>query len=306
MRIGGGHPLVDADPERYGTLQHPGDRGSFDIFTQAGRAVGSKRSTDVDPLGGLDVRRVIAAGASQSAMRLAAYHNAVHPAAGEFDAFLLAVWEGRAPRLEEGAVAMGVRTTLRTDQATPVVVVNSEFEAKNLAALGTVDTDHLRVWEVAGTPHAVVRGSDGADHDGWGLNRLSYAPVHDAALRATHRWLAEGVSPVSQPRIGSEPGAPPKLRRDQYGNVVGGIRLPELAAPTHEYRGMSFGTGRAPLFGAARRLPDDVLVALYPTRATYLDRWHAAVDALVASGALRPEDAPEMHARGETVVLPVL
>ena len=31
--------LKAADPERYGTLDHPGDAFSYDIFTQVGRAV---------------------------------------------------------------------------------------------------------------------------------------------------------------------------------------------------------------------------------------------------------------------------
>ena len=54
---------------------------------------------DVDPMGGLEVQRVIATGGSQSAMRLVAYANAVHPLAPVVDGFLLSVWEGRAPRL---------------------------------------------------------------------------------------------------------------------------------------------------------------------------------------------------------------
>ena len=81
-------PLRGQDPERYGPLRHPGDRGSFEIFAQAARAVGPARSSDVDPMGGLEVQRVIAAGASQSAMRLVAYANAVHPLAPVVDGFL--------------------------------------------------------------------------------------------------------------------------------------------------------------------------------------------------------------------------
>jgi hypothetical protein len=44
---------------------------------------------------------------------------------------------------------------------------------------------------------------------------------------------------------------------------------------------------------------------MYPSRADYVRRWSAAVEALVAAGSLRPEDAPAMVARGETVRLPV-
>jgi Alpha/beta hydrolase domain len=306
-RYGGrGQPLVVHDPERYGDLRHPGDQASFDIFRQAGDAVGRRRSTIVDPLAGLAVRRLIATGGSQSAMRLVAYLNAFHRDAAVFDGFLLSVWEGRAPRPEEGAIASGVRTIIRSDLTTPVMVVNSEFEAHHLAGLPVTDTEHLRVWEVAGTPHGVARrGTAPPDARGRVVNRLSIGPVHEAALRALHGWLADGTRAPSQPRIAVDAGRRPTLRRDDLGNVVGGIRLPELEAPTHEYHGVAFGTGRAPLFGSARPLADDVVRARFPTRAAYVARWHDAVDALVATGALRPEDAPTMKARADEVSLPM-
>src|SRR4051794_22706451 len=49
--------LADWDPERYGSLSHPGDDYSFDIFSQAGRAI---RAGDV--MGGLPVRKLVAMG----------------------------------------------------------------------------------------------------------------------------------------------------------------------------------------------------------------------------------------------------
>ena len=185
-RYGGrGQPLVAHDPERYRDLHHPGDQASFDIFRQAGRALGPRRPTLVDPLAGLEVHRLIATGGSQSAMRLVTYLNALHRDAAVFDGFLLSVWEGRAPRPEEGAIASGVRTTIRTDLSTPVVVVNSEFEAHHLAGLPVTDTEHLRIWEVAGTPHGVARSrTEPPDARGRIVNRLSIGPVHEAALRA--------------------------------------------------------------------------------------------------------------------------
>ena len=299
-------PLVEQDPERYGELHHPGDPGAFDLFTQAARALGPDRAGSVDPLRGLDVRRIIAMGGSQSAMRLVAYLDGVHPSTRVVDGFLLSVWEGRAPRPEEGAMPLGVRTSIRTDTDTPVLVVNSEFEAPHLAQIPITDTDQLRVWEVAGTPHGVARTrGDHPDARGRVVNRLSYRPVHEAGLRALQRWLVDGVAAPPQPRIEFEAGGRPTILRDELGNARGGIRLPELEAPTHEYRGAAFGTGRAPLFGAARPFTPEQLRALYPDRATYEGRWVAAVDALVASGALRPEDAPAMKARAADVDLPI-
>ena len=76
------------DPERYGMLSIAGDDYSFDIFTQAARAVGPNRArTGVDPMGGLAVRKLIAQGASQSAGRLATYVNAIQPLEQTFASF---------------------------------------------------------------------------------------------------------------------------------------------------------------------------------------------------------------------------
>jgi hypothetical protein len=300
-------PLLEHDPERYGELHHPGDQAAFDVFTEAGRVLGPDRGLDgaVDPLGGLPVERLIATGGSQSAMRLATYLNALHPTERVHDGFLLSVWEARAPRPEEGVLPMGVRTSIRTDTPTPVVIVNSEFESPQLAQVPCVDTEWLRVWEVAGTPHGNARSRlDEADRRGRVANRLRYAPVHDAALRALHHWLADGVPAPHQPRIEIDPGPPLRIATDDDGNARGGIRLPEMEVPTATYRGAAMATGRPPLFGAATPFTDAVLRARYSSRAEYEQRWNSAVDALVTSGALRPEDAPAMRARVAEVHLP--
>jgi hypothetical protein len=300
-------PLVEHDPERYRDLHHPGDQIALDLFTQAGRALAPdrQRAHDVDPLGGLAVERLIAAGGSQSAMRLATYLNAIHPTARVFDAFLLSVWEARAPRPEEGVLPMGVRTALRSDVATPTVVVNSEFESTHLARVPCFDTEWLRIWEVAGTPHGNARSQlDEPDRRGRVANPLRWAPVHDAALRALQRWLVDGVPAPRQLRIEIDPGPPLRIATDDAGNACGGIRLPELVMPTATYQGVAMGTGRPPLFGAATPFSDDELRARYSSRAEYEAGWKRAVDALVDSGALRPEDAPAMRDRVADVPLP--
>jgi hypothetical protein len=200
---------------------------------------------------------------------------------------------------------MGVRTGIRTDVPTPVMVVNSEFESTHLAQVPCVDTEWLRVWEVAGTPHGNARSRlDEPDRRGRIANPLCWAPVHDAALRSLHRWLADGVAAPHQPRIEMDPGPPRRIATDDAGNARGGIRLPELEMPTATYQGVAMGTGHLPLFGAARPFTDDELRARYASRTEYERGWHAAVDALVGSGALRTEDAPAMRARVSDVRLP--
>ena len=236
-------PLRSQDPERYGPLRHPGDRGSFEIFAQAAQAVGPSRGGGVDPMGGLEVQRVIATGASQSAMRLVAYANAVHPLAPVVDGFLLTVWEGRAPRLTAGGEDFYyVRTTLRADLATPTVIVNSEFEVLALAGLDIEDHETRRLWEVAGTPHGVWPGTVKPDQRGVVPNPLTYLPVQHAALRQLNRWLIDGTPAPRQPRIQHVVEPRPAIVRDAFGNALGGIRLPDLEAPTHMHLGITFDT----------------------------------------------------------------
>ncbi len=137
-------------------------------------------------------------------------------------------------------------------------------------------------------------------------NPLRYLPVADSAIRHVRRWVEEGRPAPRQPRIEIDDDPRPSVRRDEHGNALGGIRLPELEAPVAEYRGMGAGTGTGlpALYGASRRFSDEVLRSMYPDRRVFEDRWRGAVERLVATGALRPEDAPGMIERMHQVELP--
>lgn len=294
-----GQPLIDADPERYADLEHPGESGCFEIFAGAAVAVGPHRS-GTDPLAGLPVERVVAMGGSQSAMRLCAHANAIHQVHPVIDGYLLSVWEGRAPRLEEGPLSMYRPTAIRSDLKVPVLVVNSEFEVMATHDIALKDHERRRVWEVTGTGHGAVPAR-GSGSDGWTPNPLSWRPVHEAAIRAMHQWLSEGTPPSIRPRIVIDDDPMPKICRDDAGNGVGGIRLPEIAVPVAEHRGRKRGTGRGALYGGRRPHPDAVVRERYRDRDDYLTRWRRVVEELVAAGILLSEDAPAMLVRGEAV-----
>ena len=53
-------PLKKVNPARYGSLSHPGDSFSYDMFSQAGQAI--HQPSGPSPLGNLRVKRLIAAG----------------------------------------------------------------------------------------------------------------------------------------------------------------------------------------------------------------------------------------------------
>ena len=303
-------PLQRWDPERYGSLDHPGDRYSFDIFTQAARAVAPDRDRSTDPMGGLESKRLIATGASQSGMRLTTYINAVHALEDVFDAFMPTITSGYGTPLDEvprGSPDRARRTlaasSFRDDLSTPIMVINTECESEGMYPNRRPDSDGFRFWEVAGAPHAVAIAPSERTRPGGKIdNPLTYRPVVSAAYRHMHAWLAEGVPPPSQPRIDYAADDPPSIRRDQVGNALGGVRLPELEAPIAEYRGRDDTVeGLGALYGWKRPFTRDELRALYASRETYAKTYVDAVDRLVASGALRPEDAPAMKATGEEI-----
>ena len=255
-------------------------------------------------MGGLAVERLIAAGASQSAARLRTYINGVQPLEGVFDGFIPYIDFGSiVPFASERGGGRRGRSlaSIRADLDVPVIVVNSETELTSYYPVREADSARFRLWEVPGTSHvSVARPKEPtADVSNW----LAYTPVYEAAIRHLHRWIKDGVEPPKMPRVEMKPGDPsPEVVRDEHGNGVGGIRLPELEAPTASHSG--FGTQREGtrfgfLYGTATDFDSEQLAALYPDSASYLDAWNAALDNLVEQGMILPEDAPPMRQRTE-------
>jgi hypothetical protein len=286
--------------DRYGSLSHPGDAYSFDIFSQAGRTVGPGRTVDEqpDPMGGLDVERLVAAGASQSAHRLRTYINGVHLHARVFDGFIPYI--DFAGTISLAADKSGERraqrapTMVRTDLDVPVFVVNSETETQAYLSARQPDTDRFRFWEVAGTSHVSVPRETAATAPGLDSpNWLAFTPVYDAAVRHMHVWLTTGTPPPAAPVITTD-GEPASITRDRHGNAIGGIRLPEIVVPTASHDGfgqpVEGGSRFAFLYGRALDFNDGELLALYPRRSDYVGKYAAALDAAIAAGYVLAED----------------
>jgi hypothetical protein len=307
------------DPPRYGELSIPGDDYSYDIFTQVARAVGPDRGTaPIDPMAGLDVRRLVAQGASQSAGRLAAYVNAVHPLVRVFDGFLLFIYFGAPTALEGGDAVVDLSdpevlnrlptpARIRDDTGTPVMVVNSELEAIACYPVRQPDTDTFRYWEAAGTSHTaapsirarnprLVRdlGADRVMPVDDRMNQVPLSPLYDAARHHLHRWMTGGGPPPVQPRLHFA-GDPPELVRDEHGIAVGGIRLPQVDVPVACNSAVPLGPDvLSYLRGSCVPFTEDEIRRLYPDRASYLTRFEASTRALQRAGAILDRDAEEL------------
>jgi hypothetical protein len=313
--------LVAWDPERYGTLVVPGDRYSYDIFTQAARLAAS-----VDPIKVLPITRTVGVGVSQSAGRVATYFNAFQPREHVFDAFLLVGYFGAGASIDDDALVdlrtpagmtrvRAVGQLLRDDLAAPVMVVNSEAEVLPCVPVRQPDTDHYRLWEMAGTPHTppdMLGFMAKVTRDQIAMPQVepilglpppcqtTWWPAFLASLEHFQRWIHGGPPPPSQPRV-SVVGEPATIERDRLGIAVGGVRVPEVEVPVASHRGDSDLPGTSALSGASLPFPDGVLRELYPNRATYLSRFDAAAAAAVKRGTLRPDDVPALRQRAEAV-----
>ena len=315
--------LVNWDPQRYGSLTHPGDSFSYDIFSQAGQAIA--RPHGVDPLGRLDVKSIIADGESQSANRLTTYYNAVQPLANVFDGFLIHSRTANGAALSQAPqmpVPLPDATRYRTDQPVPALLLQTETDLITLGyyAARQPDSRWFRDWEVAGASHADgyfneqqaddVAKSTGAPFEVTGCSApinigVTHHYVLNAAYRHLGRWTRGGAAPPRAPRLAIDPGPPPAIVRDAHGNALGGVRLPDIEAPVALLSGEgNTGPTFCRLYGQYVPFDAATLESLYPTRGAYLRRYIGAAADAVFDGFLLPADAFELSRRALSVPLP--
>jgi Alpha/beta hydrolase domain len=299
--------LVGTDPDRYGSLAHPGDQHSFDIYSLAIRLL---RDLGPQILEGLAATHVVAAGESQSASFLSAYMNAVHPLVRLVDGFFVHSRTKTAPPVDSATYfGSDDATLIRTDLEVPAMVFITETDLTVLGyfAARQPDSAMVRIWEVAGTAHAdsyLIDDSPGSrfaemlkDCPG----KINSGPHHQTLKAAVHHlveWVTNGIEPPTSPRLecGLDATAPfgAALRRDSHGNALGGIRTPHVDVPTSTLSGdpMPGAPGFCFLFGSTTPFEPAKLHALYPTHDDYVRAVRSSTAATVAAGFfLAPEAA---------------
>jgi Alpha/beta hydrolase domain len=194
-----GTALKQVAPERYETLQHPGDAFSFDMYTQIGEALRSEPAL----LGGVEPTCVIGVGESQSAVFLVSYINKVDALAQVYDAFLVhgrgsrgASLTGEGIRRDPDADPADLAAATRQfrleaadpipDARVPVITVQSETDVVGMYGFGARCDDgrNTRLWEIAGAAH----------FDTWGM-----IAAHDDDGTLPVERLAELGGPTDEP-----------------------------------------------------------------------------------------------------------
>ncbi len=323
---GTGSGLRKSNPRRYGSLHHPGDAFSYDIFSQAAQAIRHPRG--VSPLGRLKAKALIADGESQSAFFLTTYIDAVAPLAHVFNGYLVhSRWSGGTSLA--GSLAFGVHEPFRTDLHVPVLAFETETD---LALGGYVgdrqpDSAWFRDWEVAGTAHAddyTLLGMADTGRTNMATAIVTHdtpipvlgctsapnaGPQHwvlDAAIAALNRWVRTGTPPPHGPRLTITAGTHRVVRRDGLGDAVGGIRTPQLDVPVAALSGTAppGQGGTCNLFGSTVPFERAVLASLYPTHADYVSKFDQATRRAVTAGFILPADASELEAAASASSVP--
>ena len=316
--LGVGKGLVVVDPERYGSLQHPGDGYSFDIFTQVARAALAGGPL----LGGARPRIVLAAGESQSAIALTTYYDGVQPLTLAFDGFFVhsrgsvslpLVDPGKYADLT-GAFVTTTRPLFRDDLDAPVLELQAESDVTGVLdsfAVRQPDSDTFRLWEVAGTSHADAHllGSMASSIDcGAPINDGPMHLVAKAAFHGFEAWSRGGAAPPPAPLldVSAADGGTPAVQRDGDGIALGGIRTPPVDVPVDTLSGEP-GPSTALiciLLGSTKPLPSARLTALYPTRAAYQQKYDTGVSSTIEAGFVLDADRAALAAFAEPSRIP--
>jgi hypothetical protein len=322
--------LKNIDPDRYGTLVHPGDAYAYDIFSQVGRAA---REQPDKLLGDLKPNYVIAVGESQSAAFLTTLVNAVHPIDPAFDGFLIhsrgangapldGAISGRDDDSEDTSGIASRPIRVRTDLDVPVFIFETETDLTLLDYVPArqPDTDRIRTWEVAGTAHAdahFIRSIIGGPRDPAAGSLLgceqpiNTGPQHEvlqAAVDHLVTWVTDGNPPPAGTRIELAEGDDVTIARADDGIALGGVRNPLVDVPVATMSGdppaatveeLRDGGGICALFGTTTPFDRPTLLDRYGSADNYVQQFRASADEAVAAGFLLRPDADELITEAE-------
>lgn len=130
--------------------------------------------------------------------------------------------------------------------------------------------------------------------DGAEINDLVWMPVVRGAWHNLQLWSRKGIKPPQAPPI--EVDRDHEIKRDEYGNALGGVRLPYIEAPRAAHTGYINDEGMGGITGYKRPFEADTLKALYPDKASYFEKFSAATDKAVTERWISSEDAAAMKA----------
>ena len=309
-------PLKELSPERYGSLNHPGDSYSYDIFSTAGSIIREPKGVDV--MEGLETKHLIAYGESQSAGRMVSYVNGVHPIAKVYDAFFIHSRGAAGAGFDDSGLGLpgfggAAPEHIRDDIDEKVFQFQTETDVTGMLAFFPArqpDTDKLITWEVAGTAHADKYLVDFNADNPMGMvdcpnanNGPQYRVIR-AALHSLDAWMREGTEPPHGKVL--EADASGKSVRDENGNAKGGVRSPDVDVPIATLSGDSTDASGffCFIFGSTTPFTPEKLMKLYPTHEDYVQKVKDAAEATLKAGFILEPEAKGFVSDAEKAAVP--
>jgi len=219
--------------------------------------------------------------------------------------------------VHEGPFTIGeilAKVTARQETPPKIVMISSTTDFLSLrASLGRTGNDGtaeqpipdtVRMYDIAGASHAVLLKSDCK----LPRERLDWSPVSRATLLHLDKWVSADVAPpanrlmplepaTGDPDVLAAPNTLPKAvierpKRDADGNVLGGVRLPDVAVPLGVHAAQQDPKSFAcSLAGAFLPFDEAKIAARYKNRDDYVNRIRNAARTLETEGFLLPDDA---------------
>ena len=177
--------------------------------------------------------------------------------------------------------------------------------------------DRFRSYDLAGAPHATARellyAARPADIKRAGRTVPSltcdFGPrsafpsgvYFDAIERNLDRWVRHDIAPP--------PGRLIKIRAgqgvlDQFGNVAGGVRSPDVDVPTSTWTAQTTGPGFCFLAGLQQPFSRTLLRSLYPTHDAYVRAVARNVARRVGKRYLTAADGEQLIRKAQTARVP--
>jgi Alpha/beta hydrolase domain len=116
----------------------------------------------------------------------------------------------------------------------------------------------------------------------------------DAAIYWLKRWIVTGTPPPRAPLLETTHVSPVVYKVDANGNVIGGVRTPQVDAPIAALGSQGNSGGFCVLFGSTVPYSAAHLASLYKTHGQFVAAWARAVRSDRADGFLLPADAAEL------------
>jgi hypothetical protein len=301
----------------------------WDIVSQVGALL--KSEIESNPIRDYNVEYLIATGYSQTGGYLTTYINLIHPLDTAklpdgrpiYDGYMIGDGDAFMASINQCAdmVPPGESSVTIKPRGVPIISVVTQGLLNMTIAARRPDSDtpedKYRRYEIPGAAHVNQKSSDNkpcpADIQKAGIppeatncagvneNGLTDFPIEyfmNSAYSNLYAWLRTGTPlPRAEPIITEKVEGKDEIRikLDDHGNALGGVRNPYVDVPVTTYYGQSQPLDEESAFfcmlaGYKEPFDNDKIKSLYPTHEDYLNKVNAMVDSMVKERLLTESD----------------